>query len=320
MESSRSLLAIVRVGILCSGLFLPGSIGQPLAFAQEVGQARSEVSANQTSAVASDSDQAKPDDSTSQQAEPKTKQDKKKSHRGSFVAAPLPIVSPAIGAGVVPVVGYIFALSEKDKVSPPSLVRAGGLWTDNGSNGFGIGTQLFMKENRYEIQALFADGTVNYTLFGEGFFGADPGAKLPISQTGRVFFGEPMRNVGHKIFIGPRVWIGTSTVTLRNNGENVLNLPDIGLHTKLVSLGAVVVRDTRPDRFYPLTGSYVHFSSDFFAQALGSKYSFQSYRFTFSKYGSLSERQVLAYNLFLCGTGGSPPFYGNCIYGHSRLN
>jgi hypothetical protein len=90
---------------------------------------------------------------------------RRKSHRGSFVAAPLPIVSPAIGAGVIPVVGYIFALSEKDKVSPPSLVGAAGRWTDNGSNGFGVGTQLFMKENRYEIQALFADGTVNYTLF-----------------------------------------------------------------------------------------------------------------------------------------------------------
>ena len=47
----------------------------------------------------------------------------------------------------------------------------------------------------------------------------------------------------------------------------------------------------------------------------GSKYSFQSYRFTFNKYGRLSEKQVLAYNLFICGTGGTPPFYGNCIYG-----
>src|SRR6516162_2870801 len=59
--------------------------------------------------------------------------------------------------------------------------------------------------------------------------------------------------------------------------------------------------------------SIIHFSSDFFAQALGSKYSFQAYRFTFNKYGSLSERQVLAYNLFLWSTGGEPPFYGNCI-------
>ena len=45
------------------------------------------------------------------------------------MAAPLPIGSPAVGAGVVPVVGYIFPLSEKDKVSPPSLIGAAGLVT-----------------------------------------------------------------------------------------------------------------------------------------------------------------------------------------------
>ena len=59
----------------------------------------------------------------------------------------------------------------------------------------------------------------------------------------------------------------------------------------------------------------LEFTSDFFAKDLGSKYSFQSYRLTFNKYASLSEKQVLAYNLYLCGTGGSPPFYVNCIYG-----
>jgi len=44
-----------------------------------------------------------------------TDQDKKKAHRGSIVAAPLPIVSPALGAGIVPVLGYIFPLSTHDK-------------------------------------------------------------------------------------------------------------------------------------------------------------------------------------------------------------
>jgi hypothetical protein len=34
--------------------------------------------------------------------------------------------------------------------------------------------------------------------------------------------------------------------------------------------------------------------------------SFLAYRFTFNKYGSLIEDQVLAYNLFLCETGVSP--------------
>ena len=79
--------------------------------------------------------------------------------------------------------------------------------------------------------------------------------------------------------------------------------------------GIEVWRDSRPNRFYPLNGGVIDFTGDFFAHDLGSKYSFQSYRFTFNKYLSLTKQQVLAYNLNLCGTGGSPPFYANCIYG-----
>jgi outer membrane protein assembly factor BamA len=74
-------------------------------------------------------------------------------------------------------------------------------------------------------------------------------------------------------------------------------------------------RDTRPNRFYPTTGTYLDFTADFFSQSLGSKYSFQSYKFTFNKYWSLTPNQVLASGSFACLTGGEPPFYGNCIYG-----
>jgi hypothetical protein len=38
----------------------------------------------------------------------------------------------------------------------------------------------------------------------------------------------------------------------------------------------------------------------------------------FSKYWSLSENQVLAYNAHFCEPGGRPPFYGNCTYGTSN--
>jgi outer membrane protein assembly factor BamA len=61
----------------------------------------------------------------------------------------------------------------------------------------------------------------------------------------------------------------------------------------------------------------IDFTGDFFANGLGSKYSFHSHKFTFNKYVSLSDKQVLAYNFHLCGTGGQPPFYGQCIYGTS---
>jgi hypothetical protein len=255
---------------------------------------------------------------TSSQAEqsppsvpPDTPSDKKKK-RGAFVIAPLPISSPAVGSGIVPVVGYIFPFSMKDKVSPPSVIGAAALVTNNGTRGFAVGGQLYLKENRYRITSGFARGNVNYDIYSNG----SAGLKLPLNQTGQAFFGEFLRRVGWKFFLGPRFITGRSFLTIRPNSDTSFPIPpDIGLHTTLTAIGAQLTRDSSLNRFYPTGGTYFAFTSDFFSQTLGSKYSFQSYKATFSKYWSLSAKQVLAYNAFLCATGGSPPFYGNCIYG-----
>jgi hypothetical protein len=250
---------------------------------------------------------------TPAQPEARTKKKKKFGERGAFVAAPLPISSPAIGSGIVPVLGYIFPFSTKDKVSPPSTVGVAGLITNNGSRGFAIGAQLFLKENTYEITTGFAHGNVNYDIYGNG---VAEGLKLPLQQTGEAFLAEVLRRVGWKFFVGPRFITGNSFITVRPNDDmNFPIPPEAGLHTNLRSIGARLTRDTRPNHFYPLGGTFFSFTSDFFSQGLGSKYSFQAYRTGFDKYWSLSKAQVLAYDANFCATGGSPPFYGNCIYG-----
>jgi hypothetical protein len=248
------------------------------------------------------------------------KNTKKKKLRGSIVAAPLPIVSPALGSGIIPVLGYIFPFSKNDEVSPPSTVGAGGLITNNGTRGFALGGQLFFKENTYEITSGYAHGNLNYDLYGVGFMAGQQGLKLPLEQSGRVFFGEALRRVKWKVFIGPRFSDGTSLITVRpnHNPNTPTPPPDLGLHTNLRALGFRIVRDTRPSHFYPRGGMKVEFTADFFAQSLGSKYSFQSYKFYFDKFWGLTTNQVLAYDLFVCNTGGSPPFYGNCIFGASN--
>jgi Omp85 superfamily domain len=248
--------------------------------------------------------------------EEQKKKKKKSPHRGSIVAAPLPIVSPAIGSGIVPILGYIFPFSKNDKISPPSTVGAAGLITNNGSSGFGLAAQLFMKENRYAITSLFVHGNVDYNLYGIGIPAGNANLKIPLDQTGQLYFGEALRRIPWQFFIGPRFWTGDSIVTVRpTTSETPAPPADLALHTTLRALGLRVMRDTRPDHFYPTKGMFTQFTSDFFAKALGSKYTFQSYRFTFNKYGTVAKNQVLAYNLFVCGTGGDPPFYGNCIYG-----
>jgi Omp85 superfamily domain len=250
-----------------------------------------------------------------QDAEDKKDKEKRK-HPGAIVVAPLPIVSPAIGAGLIPVLGYIFPFEDKEKASPPSVIGAAGLITNNGSRGFGLLGDIFLKKDTYELRTFYAKGNINYDLFGVGFENGNAGAKLPLRQDGQVFFIEFLRNIGWKFFVGPRFVNGSSLITVNStSGDSSLLPPDTGLTTNLRAIGFDVERDSRINRFYPTQGMFLQFSGDFFSQGLGSKYSFQSYKLTFNKYHSFGSRQVLAYNLYVCGTGGEPPFYGNCVYG-----
>jgi hypothetical protein len=111
----------------------------------------------------------------------------KKPKRGAIVVAPLPISSPAIGSGIVPVLGYIFPFSKNDQESPPSTVGVAGLITNNGSRGFVIGGQLFLDHNRYEVTSGYARGNVDYNIYGTG---VAENLKLPLNQTGQAFFGR----------------------------------------------------------------------------------------------------------------------------------
>ena len=262
----------------------------------------------------------KPDDvkkKTSNAKDDKEKQDAKTKKAPSkldgLVIAPIPISSPAVGSGIVPVLGYIFPFSSKDKLSPPSVVGAAGLITNNGSRGFVVGGKLYLKENRYQITAGFIHGNINYDIYGNG---PAVGLRLPLQQTGEAFLGEFLRRLWWQFFVGPRFITGNSFVTVQpNNTHNFPIPPEVGLQTNLRAIGVRLTRDTRPSQFYPLAGTFFTFTSDFFSQGLGSKYSFQSYRTAFDKFWSLSKRQVLAYDANVCATSGSPPFYGNCIYG-----
>ena len=245
-------------------------------------------------------------------------QTKTTDRRGSFIIAPLPISSPALGTGIVPVLGYIFPFQKNDNVSPPSVVGMAALVTDNGSRAFGTYADLFIKQDTYRITALYFQGNINYDLYGIGVVAGDAGHKLPLEQSGQVFRVEALRRLRSDFFLGVRFWTGSSTIVSRA-GTDISHEPqpppDIGLHTTLRAIGLRLNRDTRPNRFYPATGTLLEFTSDFFSEGLGSKYTFQTYRFTFNKYGSLGKSHVLAYNLAVCGTGGDPPFYGNCVYG-----
>ena len=240
----------------------------------------------------------------------------KKPKRGRFVIAPIPVSSPALGSGLVFVLGYVFPFSQQDKKSPPSTVGFGAARTNNGSRGWGVAGRLYFDENKYQTTFLVASGTINYNFFGIGRIPGTTSRSVRIEQKGTVFFGEFLRNMWKDIFVGVRYQhrdFSAQVGGVRTPGG--FEIPEIDFQAKTVALGFHVQRDKRNSTFYPTKGSLFNLTGDFFGKGLGSKRTYQTYKVAYNGYRAVGEKTVLAYRGMMCAANGSVPFYDLCLYG-----
>jgi hypothetical protein len=111
---------------------------------------------------ASSQPEAKP--KTQPKTQPEAKQEEESGRRGSWVVAPLPISSPALGTGLVPVLADIFPFRKSAKISPPAVVGTAGLVTNNETRGFAAYGDLFLRADTCRITSIYVHGNLNYDL------------------------------------------------------------------------------------------------------------------------------------------------------------
>jgi hypothetical protein len=240
----------------------------------------------------------------------------KKAKRGQLIIAPIPITSPAVGSGLVLVVGYVFKLNQEDKLSPPSTVGLVGAFTSSGSRGGGIGGRLYFSENKYQTTFAIVKGRVNFDFFGIGRVPGRAPISVPLKSGGTIFFGEFLRNIGHDIFIGPRYQ--RRNLYARLDGPQTpggFEIPTIDLQAVSSALGIHVQRDKRDSTFYPTKGSLMDVTGDFFLKGLGSRRQYQTYKVSYNGYREIAPKQILAYRGMICSANQSVPFYDLCLYG-----
>jgi hypothetical protein len=240
----------------------------------------------------------------------------KKPKRGQLIIAPIPITSPAVGAGLVLGVGYVFKLNQEDKLSPPSTIGVVGAFTSSGTRGGGLGGKLYFSENKYQTTFVIAKGRVNFDFYGIGRTPGRDAVKVPIQGGGTVFFGEFLRNVGKDIFVGPRYQ--HRKIYSRLDGPQTpggFEIPPIDLQATTAALGFHIQRDKRDSTFYPRRGSLFEVTGDFFDESLGSKRQYQNYKAEYSAYREVGNKQVLAYRGMICTANQSVPFYDLCFFG-----
>jgi hypothetical protein len=276
-----------------------------------------------------------------QEAPPKTDpsdtqnaEQQKKEKRGEWVAAPIPLVNPAIGAGLAWAVGYVFPFSKQDKISPNSAVGVGGLFTNNGSRALAAGGRLYFKEDKYRLTIAGGGAKINADIYGIGKLAGDRGLYLPLTFSGSAFIAEPLFfRIRKSVYLGARFQHRNLNMTLN---KEELNLPDGSnlppsiqgvldeiapnlAQQRTVSVGPRFQWDTRDDTYYPRKGIFLDSGIDLFAEAIGSKFTYQYYKVAFNKYMSLGKSQVIAIRGMGCAAAGDHvPIYDLCLFGSSN--
>jgi len=257
-----------------------------------------------------------PETKAAAKQQPTTNAKSQKAKRGQLIIAPIPIISPTVGRGLVLAVGYVFKLNPEDKKSPPSTVGLVGAFTSSGTRGGAIGGRLYFSENKYQTTFVIAKGRVDVDFFGIGRIPGKEAIKVPIRGGGTVFFGEFLRNVWKDIFVGPRYQ--HRKIYTRLDGPQTpggFEIPPIDLQATTVALGFHIQRDKRDSTFYPTKGSLFDATGDFFDESLGSKRQYQNYKVEYNAYREVGEKQVLAYRGMICSANQSVPFYDLCLFG-----
>lgn len=245
--------------------------------------------------------------------------------KGEWVIAPIPVNSPAVGAGLAWVAGYVTPISKDDKVSPPSMFGAGGLFTNNGSRGIAVGAKLYLKEDKY--RATFAGGhaSINVDLFGVGKVSGDRGLSIPVNVKGTALFTEPLFRVRKGIYLGARFQYRSLKLSIDRDLESnppaeIADIIDVTrdnlLRQRTVAAGPRFQWDTRDDKFYPRRGVLLDSGIDLFAKAIGSEFTYQYYEAAINKYIGLGDHQVIALRGMGCAAAGDQvPVYDLCLFG-----
>src|SRR4051812_49136899 len=229
--------------------------------------------------------------------------------KGSWLFAPIPISSPAIGSGLEYAVARVFPLNKKDEISPPSTVGLGGVFTNNGSRALALGARLYMKEDRFRFVVALGNADVNLDIYGIGKSAGDNGTFIPLKTKGKGFISEALFALKKGLYVGMRGQYRNLRLSLNQERfddsdithevpEKVAAVIDqIGdqlLGQQTASLGPRIQWDSRNSTFYPTKGIFMDINADFFGTGLGSKWNYEFYKVAFNKYIQVAKTQVIA--------------------------
>lgn len=226
-----------------------------------------------------------------------------------FVPLLVPITEPAVGYGAVAALVFIDQHEREvgEKYVRPNIAVAGGMRTENGTEGLFAAHLGTWKEGDLRTIAGIADMDVNLEFYG---LGEDriPGGGLDytISARGGVA-GASWRAGDSQFWLGARYAAISTDVTL--DAPQLPDVPNADFGVKLGGLTPTVTLDLRDNFFTPTHGWYVDLSVPVYRQSLGSDRDFETFNLTAIHYRPVKESWFLGMRGTVKGSSDDTPFF-----------
>jgi len=226
-----------------------------------------------------------------------------------FVIAPLPVVNPTFGNGLVVGGAYFYSQSEEQKkVQPASFTGIAAGYTDTGSWFVGAMQQNYWNEDKWRFTAIA--GLANAEL------------ELPVAVLdadidwileGGLVEATIMRALSKDWYIAMRAEYMDVSQAFGLGFESTEFMLDEEIQS--VGLGLGFERDTRDMPTNPYSGSRFDVSVSFSEAAGLTDETYESYSAKFSSYHKLKSPFVIAWQLKACARSGVVPLWAACSLG-----
>jgi outer membrane protein assembly factor BamA len=231
----------------------------------------------------------------------------KQKKKFDFTGVPILSYNTSYGAIVGANSMVFFNANRQDTISPPSVAGVGGGYSQNKSIFAAGFILLYLKENKWRINAAGGAGDIHFQYYESGIEGSEEGFVDYSSVNSFGILRVLRRTIGHLYFGG--------TLKLQYSKTDFESTPPVTHSVIANGVGVNALYDTRNNVYYPTRGFYGSISVLANTPWLQSDSSFRSVRAFFNSYIRVGYRSILATRVSAFRAIGQVPFVGEHAVG-----
>lgn len=228
------------------------------------------------------------------------------SDKTGFVAVPIPISNPTVGAGLGIATLYLHRRSTPDVQAP--LTFAFAAWMDSGTWLAGGGHRRELADGQGRVTVLGGYGDLHLKYYGQG---SDPvlgDHPLAYRMESSFVLARYLHRIGSsRWFVGPDLLGNFCTLTFTTSA--IPGIPDLDTRFRNIGIGLAAERDTRNDNIKVRSGTLLKLGARSQSEAWGGDFDYLTAHGEGLLYLPVAAADVLAARLRLSAVGDDTPFF-----------